>query len=122
MTTSWFAGNFCPTGAKCSLTIDPLKPEVGPLIRLMEQDATDAFPYLAEIRQFEVPPFGEVQWMKAEGQRLDLSEYITLYPILGDLYGQPSSRELFPLPNLAHYHDDYYICVKGGRTPERPVR
>ena len=121
MKNTWFAGNFCPTGAKCSLTIDPLKPVQGPLIRLMEREGNDDPPYLAEIRQFEIPPVGEIQWMKAEGQLLDLEQYITLYPIIGYLYGDPASREVFPLPNLREYHENnYYICVKGGLTPERP--
>jgi len=120
MKDTWFAGNFCPTGAECSLTIDPLKPVEGPLIRLMDRKGNDDIPYLAEIRQFEIPPVGEVQWMKAEGQLLDLQEYISLYPIIGYLYGSPASREVFPLPNLKDYHEDYYICVKGGETPERP--
>ena len=121
MKSTWFAGNFCPSGEKCSLTIDPLKPIEGPLIRLMERNGNDEEPYLAEIRQFETTPASAVEWMKAEGQLLDLQEYITLYPIIGYLYGDPASREVFPLPNLKEYHEDnYYICVKGGREPKRP--
>lgn len=121
MEKSWFAGNFCPVGSKCNFSDPPLKPVSGPIIREMVKEVKTEVPFLAEIRQFEEePPQGEFEWMKAEGQLLDLEEYITLYPIIGYLYGDPASREVFPLPNLNdQLHSNYYICVKWGEEPSR---
>ena len=120
MEKSWFAGNFCPVSEKCSIE-DGLKPKEGPEIRSMVGAEQHPVPYLAEIRQFEGPPQpGAVQWMPAHGQRISLSEYIELYPIIGYLYGSTASREVFPLPDLSEYPGVFFICVKGGRTPQRP--
>ena len=118
---SWFASNFCPRGSLCD-TSRPLVPVQGPEIRSLEEPGNPEVPYLAEIRQFDIPPHEtQVEWMIAEGQHISLSEYITLYPIIGYLYGSTASRELFPLPNLKNQpENNYFICVKGGRTPERP--
>jgi microcystin-dependent protein len=64
---------------------------------------------------------GAAEWMKAEGQNLDMQEYITVYPIVGYMYGDPVSREVFPIPDLRENPgNNYYICVKNGEKPVRP--
>ncbi len=122
---AWFAGNFCPETATCSIEKNGLTPVKGPIIRSMHRPLTDDSPFLAEIRQFSFDPNTQgrnIEWMKCEGQAIGLTQYIDLYPIIGYIYGETSSRELFPLPDLRQNGQpaDYYICVKNGETPKRP--
>lgn len=58
-----------------------------------------AQPYVGEIRMFagNFPPVG---WMLCQGQLLPISEYETLFVLIGTTYGG-DGQETFALPNLA---------------------
>jgi microcystin-dependent protein len=56
-------------------------------------------PYVGEIRMFG-GTFAPVGWMLCQGQILPISEYETLFNLIGTMYGG-DGQETFGLPNLA---------------------
>ncbi len=74
-------------------------------------------PYVGEIRMFggNFPPLG---WMFCEGQLLPISEYETLFQLIGTTYGG-DGQETFALPDLrgrtpVHQGSGYIIGEMGG--------
>jgi microcystin-dependent protein len=55
-------------------------------------------PYVGEIRLF-AGNFGPAGWMLCQGQTLPISEYETLFQLIGTTYGG-DGQETFNLPNL----------------------
>ena len=58
-----------------------------------------AFPYVGEIRMF-AGNFEPAGWMFCEGQLLPISEYETLFQLIGTTYGG-DGQDTFALPNLS---------------------
>ena len=58
-----------------------------------------AFPYVGEIRMF-AGNFAPAGWMFCEGQLLPISEYETLFQLIGTTYGG-DGQDTFALPNLS---------------------
>lgn len=56
-------------------------------------------PYVGEIRCF-AGNFAPVNWMTCDGQLLPISQYTTLYSLIGTIYGG-DGQTTFALPNLA---------------------
>ncbi|ABX07585.1 MAG TPA: phage tail protein [Herpetosiphon sp.] len=76
-----------------------------------------AQPYVGEIRMFggNFPPAG---WMFCEGQLLPISEYETLFQLIGTTYGG-DGQETFALPDLRgrfplHQGNGFILAETGG--------
>src|SRR5213592_3080056 len=76
-----------------------------------------AQPYVGEIRMFagNFPPNG---WMFCEGQLLPISEYETLFQLIGTTYGG-DGQETFALPDLRgrlpiHFGTGFVLAETGG--------
>ena len=119
MIKRWFAGDFCPRGATCSLEQGALSPSNGPKIRTMDMETRPDEPYLGTVGVFsdrmsflkaETQPD---QWKKCEGQSLPIAENQELYSILGTSYGG-DGRHTFDLPNLQGQttNANYYIYAQ----------
>src|SRR5947199_5099173 len=62
------------------------------------KDLTMAQPYVGEIRMF-AGNFAPAGWMFCEGQLLPISEYETLFNLIGTTYGR-DGQSTFALPDL----------------------
>ena len=76
-----------------------------------------AQPYIGEIKMF-AGNFAPVGWMFCDGQLLPISEYETLFNLIGTTYGG-DGQSTFALPNLQsripiHQGDPYVLAETGG--------
>jgi microcystin-dependent protein len=76
-----------------------------------------AQPYVGEIRMF-AGNFAPAGWMFCEGQTLPISEYETLFQLIGTSYGG-DGESTFQLPDLRgrvpiHQGDGYLLAETGG--------
>jgi microcystin-dependent protein len=76
-----------------------------------------AQPYVGEIRMFG-GNFAPAGWMFCEGQLLPISEYETLFQLIGTTYGG-DGQETFALPNLSgrlpvHQGNGFVLAETGG--------
>ena len=71
-------------------------------------------PYVGEIRMF-AGNFAPVGWMLCQGQPLPISEYDTLFALIGTTYGG-DGQETFNLPNLASRIPIHMGTGKDGST------
>ncbi len=117
MTNKWFAGDFCPNGATCSLEDGALSPSNGPKIRTLDLTEPRETPYLSTVQNFPDPKsFYEAftnpnEWAKCEGQLLAISQNSELFSLLGTRYGG-DGRTTFGLPDLrGSENGDYYIYL-----------
>src|SRR5437660_12897207 len=74
-------------------------------------------PYVGEIRMF-AGNFAPAGWMFCEGQLLPISEYETLFNLIGTTYGG-DGQSTFSLPDLrgrlpAHFGNGYVLAETGG--------
>ena len=74
-------------------------------------------PYIGEIRMF-AGNFAPAGWMLCQGQLLPISEYETLFNLIGATYGG-DGQNTFALPNLAsripiHQGPGYVLAQSGG--------
>lgn len=74
-------------------------------------------PYIGEIRMF-AGNFAPLNWMLCQGQVLPISQYDTLYNLIGTTYGG-NGQTTFALPNLQgrlplHQTGNYPIGLIGG--------
>lgn len=74
-------------------------------------------PYVGEIRMF-AGNFGPAGWMVCEGQLLPISEYETLFILIGTTYGG-DGQSTFALPNLQgrlplHFGNGFILSETGG--------
>lgn len=113
MTKKWFAGNFCPNDASCSLEDGALSPSNGPKIRTLDLKAPLEQPYLATVQAFvdEKSFYDDYtnpdEWAKCDGNLLAIGENTNLFSLLGTMYGG-DGRTSFGLPDLSEV-GDYYI-------------
>ena len=115
MTNRWFPADYCPKNAQCSLE-DGLSPSNGPKIQSIVL-SNFPNPIEGEIRAFpdgdSSPVFQAYEWVKCEGQLLDILEYTKMFSLLGDNYGG-DARLTFGLPDLRVSGETaYYICMNG---------
>ena len=76
-----------------------------------------AQPYVGEIRQF-AGNFAPAGWMFCEGQLLPISEYETLFNLIGTTYGG-DGQSTFALPDLrgripVHFGNGFTLAETGG--------
>jgi microcystin-dependent protein len=76
-----------------------------------------AQPYVGEIRMF-AGNFAPAGWMFCEGQLLPISEYETLFNLIGTTYGG-DGQSTFALPDLRgripiHFGDGFTLAETGG--------
>jgi len=76
-----------------------------------------AQPYVGEIRMF-AGNFAPAGWMFCEGQLLPISEYETLFNLIGTTYGG-DGQSTFALPDLrgrvpVHFGNGYTLAETGG--------
>jgi microcystin-dependent protein len=76
-----------------------------------------AQPYVGEIRMF-AGNFAPAGWMFCEGQLLPISEYETLFNLIGTTYGG-DGQETFALPDLRgriplHFGNGFTLAETGG--------
>src|SRR5437588_12523641 len=76
-----------------------------------------AQPYVGEIRMF-AGNFAPAGWMFCEGQLLPISEYETLFNLIGTTYGG-DGQETFALPDLRgrlpiHFGNGFILAETGG--------
>ena len=76
-----------------------------------------AQPYVGEIRMF-AGNFAPAGWMFCEGQQLPISEYETLFNLIGTTYGG-DGQETFALPDLRgrlplHQGNGFILAQTGG--------
>jgi microcystin-dependent protein len=76
-----------------------------------------AQPYVGEIRMF-AGNFAPIGWMFCEGQRISISEYETLFNLIGTTYGGDSYND-FALPDLRgrvpiHQGNGFVLAQTGG--------
>jgi microcystin-dependent protein len=76
-----------------------------------------AQPYIGEIMMF-AGNFAPVGWMFCDGQLLPISEYETLFNLIGTTYGG-DGQSTFALPNLqsripVHQGDQFVLAETGG--------
>src|ERR1051325_249336 len=76
-----------------------------------------AQPYVGEIRMF-AGNFAPAGWMFCEGQLLPISEYETLFNLIGTTYGG-DGQSTFALPDLRgriplHFGNGFVLAEKGG--------
>jgi microcystin-dependent protein len=76
-----------------------------------------AQPYVGEIRMF-AGNFGPAGWMFCEGQLLPISEYETLFNLIGTTYGG-DGQSTFALPDLRgrvpiHFGNGFTLAENGG--------
>jgi microcystin-dependent protein len=76
-----------------------------------------AQPYIGEIKMF-AGNFAPVGWMFCDGQLLPISEYETLFNLIGTTYGG-DGQSTFALPNLqsripVHQGDQFVLAETGG--------
>ncbi|HEX4738461.1 MAG TPA: tail fiber protein [Allosphingosinicella sp.] len=76
-----------------------------------------AQPYIGEIRMF-AGNFAPAGWMFCSGQQLPISEYETLFNLIGTTYGG-DGQSTFDLPNLqsrvpVHMGTNYILAETGG--------
>src|SRR5215471_1830625 len=74
-------------------------------------------PYVGEIRMF-AGNFAPAGWMFCEGQLLPISEYETLYNLIGTTYGG-DGQSTFALPDLRgripiHFGNGFTLAETGG--------
>ncbi len=111
MTNLWFAGNFCPREANCSLENQALTPSNGPKIRTLDFTKPPSETLPATIRIFtDEQSFLKAgtrpeEWAKCEGQLLSIIQYQSLFSLLGTMYGG-DGRTSFGLPNLSDSSKD----------------
>ena len=121
ITDTWFAGSFCPRGATCSEGAGALTPSNGPKIRtaVFDPPITEFLP--ATVFQFsDEASFIKLytnssDWLKCEGQVVEIVQYQALFSLLGTMYGG-DGRTTFGLPDLRHEDNsegDYYIKFDG---------
>ncbi len=117
MTKAWFAGNFCPREATCSLETGALSPSNGPKVRTMDQIDPPDQPYTATIQVFKDDnAFFESgtqpdEWAKCEGQLLSIPENAALFSLVGNEYGG-DGRRTFGIPDLRNETTGpYYIYI-----------
>ena len=118
MATSWFPTTFCPRDANCSMD-GALRPANGPQIQTLQYDNPPTEPLPAEIRQFPTErSFFDaytrpIDWVKCEGQLLEIAQYTTIFSLMGTMYGG-DGRTTFGIPDLQHENpNDYYLCING---------
>jgi len=117
MAQTWFAGNFCPRDASCSLEDGALSPSNGPKIRTLLLKEQPEQPYLATVQAFanEKSFYDNYtnpdDWAKCDGKLLSIGENTELFSLLGTMYGG-DGRTTFGLPNLSKDENgDYYIYL-----------
>ena len=76
-----------------------------------------AQPYVGEIRMF-AGNFAPAGWMFCEGQQLPISEYETLFNLIGTTYGG-DGQSVFNLPDLRgrlpiHFGNGFTLAQNGG--------
>jgi microcystin-dependent protein len=76
-----------------------------------------AQPYVGEIRMF-AGNFAPANWFFCEGQQLPISEYDTLFTLIGTTYGG-DGQETFNLPDLRgripmHWGNGFNLAEQGG--------
>jgi microcystin-dependent protein len=76
-----------------------------------------AQPYVGEIRMF-AGNFGPAGWMLCQGQLLPISEYETLFNLIGTTYGG-DGQSTFALPNISgripiHQGNGFILSETGG--------
>ena len=117
MAKTWFAGNFCPREATCSLEDGALTPSNGPKIRTLVLEEPRNEPFLATVQAFaDEKSFYESytnpnEWAKCDGKLMPISQNVNLFSILGTMYGG-DGRTTFGLPDLSgEGSGDYYIYL-----------
>lgn len=115
MSKLWFAGNFCPRGAKCSIEHGELTPSNGPKIRTLDLEEPKDPPFLATVQAFaDEKSFYDAltnprDWLKCDGALLPIGQHVNLFSLLGTMYGG-DGRTTFGLPDLSKEGaGDYYI-------------
>ena len=114
MSKQWYAANFCPREAECSLGEGALTPTNGPKIRTLKLLGSRPFPWGGTIQFFkngsnEQDGFDPRAWLKCEGQTLSIMENNDLFALIGTMYGG-DGRTTFCLPNLpGQTEGDYYL-------------
>src|SRR5215475_4447138 len=100
----------------CSRVPDP---HVSTRPRPSNDERSDAMaqPYVGEIRMF-AGNFAPAGWMFCEGQLLPISEYETLFNLIGTTYGG-DGQSTFALPDLRgrlpiHFGDGFILAETGG--------
>jgi len=74
-------------------------------------------PFVGEIRMF-AGNFAPVGWMLCQGQILAISEYETLFNLIGTTYGG-DGQNTFGLPDLQGRVPVHQGTLSGGRSPEQ---
>jgi len=117
MAKTWFAADFCPHDAKCSLEDGALIPTNGPKIRTLELTEPRDRPFASTVQAFaDERSFYDAQtnpndWAKCEGQLLPIAQNTVLFSLLGTMYGG-DGRVTFGLPDLRNEgQGDYYIYL-----------
>lgn len=115
MANRWNSADFCPKNAQCSME-NGLTPSNGPKIQSMNYSEFPN-PIEGEIREYvqehTQSEFHDYQWMKCEGQLLDILDYTKIFSLLGNTYGG-DARITFGLPDLrTNGETSYYICMNG---------
>jgi len=117
MSNTWFAGNFCPREATCSLEDGALSPTNGPKIRTLVLTEPRDTPFAATVQVFaDEKSFSDAftnsrEWAKCDGQLLPIEQNTGLFSLLGTSYGG-DGRTTFGLPDLCNEKpDDYYIYL-----------
>lgn len=115
MANRWTPADFCPRRAQSSKEGE-LIPSNGPKIQSMTYPEFPE-PIEAEIRAYPqghaLPEFHDYEWIKCEGQLLEILQYTKIFSILGDTYGG-DARITFGLPDLrTNGETSYYICMNG---------
>jgi len=117
MTKTWFAGDFCPHDASCSLGDGALSPSNGPKIRTLVWNQAPDQPLLATVQAFADKKsfYDQItnphDWAKCDGQILSIASNDNLFSLLGTEYGG-DGRTTFGLPDLRDEGEgDYYIYL-----------
>lgn len=115
MANRWFPADYCPKNAQCSLE-EGLSPSNGTKIQSISFPNFPN-PIEGEIRGFSSEDssavFQAYEWIKCEGQLLEILEYTKLFSLLGNSYGG-DARLTFGLPDLRGSGEGtYYICMNG---------
>ena len=117
MSKTWFAGNFCPHDAECSLEEGALSPTNGPKIRTLKLLEPKENPFLATVMQFTTErsfyeaDYNPQDWAKCNGALIPITQNVNLFSVLGTMYGG-DGRTTFGLPNIESNHEgDYYIYL-----------
>jgi hypothetical protein len=116
MSNTWFAGEFCPNKATCSLEDGALTPSNGPKIRTLVLSEPRDNPLVATVQAFADENIDPTKWAKCNGQLIPIHKHSGLYTLLVTRYGG-DGRTTFGLPDLSgEGNGDYYICLEASIT------